>query len=368
MTLLAFFVAILVLVGFHEFGHYLVAKFCGVDVLRFSIGFGKPLWISKPKTSTSTQWAIGAIPLGGYVKLLDHRDPGQQIEEGRACRAFDRQVLWKRSAIVAAGPIANFLLAFVLFTVIYMAGVKQLSSILDEPPVNSLAYTQGIRQGDRVIGLFNVDEPSDIEPIQSWNRLRWKLLKRVMQGDAFGLEVRAKDGGNFRAVFSEEQIKKMTAQNDIYSALGVRPSAKDPAQFFELKVDLFEASYLAFDRVWDITSISLYSVRDLIAGKASLKQLSGPLSIAELAGKSAEVGFQSFMAFLALISISLGILNLLPFPMLDGGQLVYDLLEAVSGKRISINVQIWLQKVGLLGIISLTLIAFFNDLLRIFTR
>lgn len=367
MTLLAFILAIVILVGFHELGHFAIAKLCGVDVLRFSIGFGKPVWKSIPKSPSDTEWVIGLIPLGGYVKLLDHRDLEQKIEPFRAERAFDRQVLWKRSAIVAAGPIANFLLAFLLFAIIYFSGVKQLNPILDEPVSSSIAFVQGVREGDQVVGFFNVDEPQELEPISSWNRLRWKLLKKVIKGEDFGLAIQSKSGGSYRAVFALGQYSQFSS-NELFDKLGLRPSLKEPIKVFELNASIGDAIYLAADRVWDITTISIYSVRDLVLGRASINQLSGPLSIAEMAGKSAGGGFQSFLAFLALISISLGVLNLLPFPMLDGGQLLYHLIEVFRGKQISLEAQIWLQKIGFIGIISLTFIAFFNDLVRLFGR
>lgn len=367
MTLLAFLLAIVILVGFHELGHFSVAKLCGVDVLRFSIGFGRPVWKSVPKSPSDTEWVIGSIPLGGYVKLLDHRDLDQKIDPFRAERAFDRQVLWKRSAIVAAGPIANFLLAFLLFAIIYFSGVKQLNPILDEPISSSIAIVQGVHEGDQVVGIFNADEPQDVEPIVSWNRLRWKLLKKVIKGEDFGLEILSKSGGTYRAMFSLGQYSEF-GSNELFDKLGLRPFLKEPIKVFELNASIGTAIYLAADRVWDITAISIYSVRDLVLNRASIKQLSGPISIAEMAGKSAGGGFQSFLAFLALISISLGILNLLPFPMLDGGQLLYDFIELITGRRISVGAQMVLQKIGFIGIISLTFIAFFNDLVRLFGR
>ncbi len=373
MTVLFFLIAIVILVGIHELGHYSAAKLCGVQVLRFSIGFGRALWKSKPKNPTETEWVISSIPLGGYVKMLDGRDPSQTLTNDNCSMAFDRQKLWKRSFIVAAGPAANFILAFFLFTVIYVSGVTQVKPILDQPPINSVASKLGVNSGDEVIN-WNIGDKSDSMnsynegDLISWNRLRWKLLKSTLLESPIELLMKSsKDGHKYTISISKNELSQIDLKGDIYTQLGFLPQIPNKSLTYELELPILSATYYAFERVWDISVISLVNVIDLISGKASLSQISGPVTIADMAGKSAKVGFQAFLGFLALVSISLGLLNLLPFPLLDGGQLMYDLWEFITGHKVPVEIQGFLQKIGILGLLLLTCYAFFNDISRLFS-
>lgn len=375
MTIIYFLIAIFILVGVHEFGHYLVAKLCGVHVIRFSIGFGKPIWKTQPNNPNATQWVLSSIPLGGYIKMLDGRDPEQIITDVNASMAFDRQVLWKRSLIVAAGPIANFLLAILLLTGIYSFGVKQIKPVMDLPPANSIAFELGINAGDEVLALKNleVNETTKVlnsfnseSEILSWNRLRWKLLKAALLESPIVIQLRSsKDGVKYEVKITEGRWAQLDLKGDIYSQLGFLPQVKGERVNFDMRLPIAQATYAAVERVWDISVISGVNIVDLIRGKASLAQISGPISIADMAGKSAKFGIQSFLGFLALISISLGLLNLLPFPLLDGGQLMYDLWEFMTGSKVPLVVQGFLQRIGLLGLLTLTFYAVFNDISRV---
>jgi regulator of sigma E protease len=374
MTILSFILAIFILVGFHEFGHFIVARWCGVRVLKFSIGFGHPVWKSKPQSHKDTQWVIGSIPLGGFVKMLDGRDPEQKIPDVDLHEAFDQQKLWKRSAIVAAGPIANFLLAWVLLTFLYFSGIPQMRATI-EPGTASIASGLGIQTGDEVVAWTPISQDQKMssqelsfEEMQSWNRLRWKILKSVMLEEGFGLELKSQQGGHYRVVFTQEKIASLNLGPDMFQNLGLKPLIQDQVKTFELQASLTESLYLGAERVWDISVISVVSIGHLLTGKASLQQLSGPIAIADLAGKSAQVGLTAYIGFLALISISLGVLNLLPFPLLDGGQLMYDLWEFGTGKRISLEIQGILQRIGMAGLFALTLFTLFNDVARLFLR
>jgi regulator of sigma E protease len=374
MTVLSFLLAIFILVGFHEFGHFIVARWCGVRVLKFSIGFGKPIWKSKPKTVNDTQWVIGPIPLGGFVKMLDGRDPEQKISQSDLPQAFDQQKLWKRSFIVAAGPLANFLLAWIFLSLLYLSGIQQVRPIID-PGTQSLASSLGIQSGDEVVGWRSLSgqaqssfQQSDFDDMQSWNRLRWKLLKSVMLEEGFALELNAAQGGKYSVVFTEEKIGGLSLGSEMFKDLGVTPLTQGPVKTFEFNASLAQSLYIAAERVWDISVVSVASMGHLLTGKASLQQLSGPIAIADLAGKSAQVGLTAYIGFLALISISLGVLNLLPFPLLDGGQLMYDLWELMTGKRVSLEIQSILQRIGMAGLLILSLFTFFNDLTRLFLR
>lgn len=360
-----------VLVSFHEFGHFLAARMCGVRVLRFAIGFGKPLFTYRAKNQT--EWVLAAFPLGGYVKLLDGRDPEQVITAQNKAEAFDEKKLWQRSWIVAAGPLANFLLSIILFAVIYVSGVPQLPAVLDAPPESSLAAKLGLVQGDKVVGWQDLtDEQEHIqddrfEPIPSWNALRWELLNSVIAQQGFALELRTAPGARITKIFTAADLPVLTPESDPMQALGIKPIVSPSSTWQELQLGPLDALAYASHRVWLITKVSVRLMAGILTGKTSIKQLGGPLSIADMAGKSAQVGWQPFLAFLALMSISIGLLNLLPFPMLDGGQLLYDSWELVAGKRISTSMQERLQRLGLLLLISLSLLALFNDLQRYFS-
>jgi regulator of sigma E protease len=369
ITLAAFLLTLGVLVSFHEFGHFFAARCCGVRVLRFAIGFGKPLFTYRAKNNT--EWVLASIPLGGYVKLLDGRDPQQVIPLEQGSQAFDRKPLWQRSLIVAAGPFANFLLATLFFALIYISGAPQLPAVLQAPPEQSVAAKLGLIEGDRVIGWQDLGSgedgaPSfgDFDPVLSWNALRWSLMDALTGQNGFVLELQTPAGGSSVKVFNAKDLPKISPDKDPMMALGILPAKTPLAQWQDLTLGPVDALIFASQRVWVISKVSARMMAGLFTGNTSLKQLGGPLSIADMAGKSAQVGWQPFLAFLALMSISIGLLNLLPFPMLDGGQLLYDAWELVAGKRISTSMQEQLQKVGFILLISMTLLALFNDLQR----
>ena len=369
ITLAAFLLTLGVLVSFHEFGHFLAARCCGVRVLRFAVGFGKPLFIYHAKNKT--EWVLASIPLGGYVKLLDGRDPQQAILLAQESQAFDRKPLWQRSFIVAAGPFANFLLAILFFALIYISGAPQLPAVLQNPPEQSVAAKLGLIEGDRVMGWQNLGPgedktPSfgDFDPVLSWNALRWSLMDALTGQNGFALELQTPAGGSSVKAFYAKDLPKITPDSDAMLALGILPAKTPLAQWQELKLGPIDALIFASQRVGGISKVSARLMLGLFTGNTSLKQLGGPLSIADMAGKSAQVGWQPFLAFLALMSISIGLLNLLPFPMLDGGQLLYDAWELVAGRRISSSTQEQLQKVGFVLLIFMSLLALFNDLQR----
>lgn len=369
ITLVAFLVTLGVLVSFHEYGHFLAARLCGVKVLRFALGFGKPLFTYK--ANNGTEWVLASIPLGGYVKLLDGRDSEQAIGVEERPQSFDVKPLWQRSTIVAAGPFANFLLAIILFAVIYVAGVPQLPARLQAPPEQSVAAKLGVMAGDQVTGWQSLSTDysgapiSDkFAPVPSWNALRWLLLDALTGEQGFALEIQDASGGRLTKSFKQADLPQITPDSDPLRALGLLPQVTPPSEWQELQLGPIDALGFASERVYLITKVSFRLMLGLFTGEASLKQLGGPLSIADMAGKSAQVGWQPFVAFLALMSISIGLLNLVPLPMLDGGQLLYDAWELLAGKRISSSMQEKLQKVGFVLLISLSLLALFNDLQR----
>jgi len=369
ITLAAFLVTIGVLVSFHEYGHFLAARLCGVKVLRFALGFGKPLFTYH--ASNGTEWVLASIPMGGYVKLLDGRDREQSIPAEERPQSFDVKPLWQRSAIVAAGPFANFLLAIILFSVIYVSGVPQLPARLQAPPEQSIAAKLGVAAGDQVVGWQSLSSDysgapilDEFDAVPSWNALRWLLLNAITGEQGFSLEIQDAAGARHVKSFRQGDLPPFVPESDPFQALGLFPQVTPPSEWIELKLGPIDALGFAYQRVSLIIKVSIRLMLGLFTGKTTLKQLGGPLSIADMAGKSAQVGWQPFLAFLALMSISIGLLNLVPLPMLDGGQLLYDAWELVAGKRMSLALQEKLQKVGFLLLISLSLLALFNDLQR----
>jgi regulator of sigma E protease len=465
----SFIVAIGVLVVVHEYGHYRIARLCGVKVLRFSIGFGKPLW-QRVSKKTGTEWTIAALPLGGYVKMLDERDPGPGIAPADLPYAFNRQSVGKRIAIVIAGPVANFLLAIALFAAVFATGITEPAAIVAAPPAGSVAAKAGFDGGETVLAMRN-ERGSDGEAVRSWSDLRWKLLDAAF--DHRRVVLRAKNAqGTFDYQVDLRGISDKEVDDDFMSKLGFEPGGgtltvagvepgsaaqraglqpgdtlremngkrvdsatafidfikshagktltleierggssagaangeaasgvkagtsgtlqtltivpetrRDPDTGADIgrigaalatqvpSVDVrygpVESLELGVRRTWDISLYSLRMFGRMITGEASLKNLSGPVTIADYAGKSARLGLAPFLSFLALVSISLGVLNLLPIPVLDGGHLLYYLVEAATGKAVSERWQLVLQRAGLVCIVALSAIALFNDLARL---
>ncbi|ASL45665.1 Regulator of sigma-E protease RseP [Burkholderia sp. AD24] len=463
IELLAFAVAIGVLVVVHEYGHYSVARLCGVKVLRFSIGFGKPLfqWVS-PKTGT--EWTIAALPLGGYVKMLDERETSAvPIPADLLPQAFNRKSVWRRFAIVAAGPIANFLLAIVLFALVFATGVTEPAAVVAAPAPNTPAALAGFDGGETIVAV-RTGNAGESERVRSWSDLRWKLLgaafdhQRVVlsakdahgtsdfqldlrgltekdvdddfmsrlgfepgggkltvagvqpgsaaqkAGLAAGDRLRAVDGiptdnatafiayvkshagkpvtlqverggpagqagaagqaaGKLEDISLVPQSQRDDATGQQVGRIGAELATQVPS--IDVRYGPVESLQLGARRTWDLAVYSVRMFGRMIVGEASLKNLSGPVTIADYAGKSARLGPSAFLSFLALVSISLGVLNLLPIPVLDGGHLLYYLVEAVTGKVVSDRWQLVFQRAGLACIVALSAIALFNDLARL---
>lgn len=446
-TLLAFLFTLAVLIVFHEFGHYWVARRMGVKVLRFSVGFGQV--IASRTDRHGTEWALSAIPLGGYVKMLDEREG--DVATDQLDQAFNRKSVGARAAIVAAGPLANLLLAVLLFWGIFMAGVTVLKPIIGEPDQGSPAHLAGMHASEIISTL-------DGEAVASWQDLHWLVLKKVLRGEDITLETVdsrgyvayrtlpapapsdevqqaplqalgltrylppvppvlgeiAADGVAAKAGLTqgdrilsidgvpmqtwEEVVRTVRASadrgltmqvqrgnrqlevsltparvqqgNQTIGRIGAGPRV-DPVVIEKLHREVeyspLDALQRAFARTWELSAFSLEMLGRMLTGEASIKNLSGPITIADYAGQSAAMGLESFLAFLALVSVSLGVLNLLPVPILDGGHLLYHLAEFLTGRPISERVQEIGQKIGasLLGL--LMFFALFNDLSRLFS-
>ncbi len=445
----AFLVTLGVLVVFHELGHYIVARWCGVKVLRFSVGFGRVV-ASRRLGPDQTEWALSAIPLGGYVKMADEREG--DVAPGDLARAFNRQNVWKRIAIVAAGPVANLLLAVVLYAGTFMAGIPGQRAVLADPAPATAAAAAGLRGGDLVVAL-------DDDPVQSWQDLRWRLL-RAQGRDAVVLAVLPKDAraGDvpLHRTLSLTSVSASDWEGNVSGALGLRtdlgaplvsevvpgkPAATaglakgdrivgigdltmrspgDVAQTtnaspgapltfrieragtpmdilvtpeaseqsgktiglagLRLAVDPDTASRLAVTvrfgvvdafvqgarKTWELSVFTLKMMGRIFTGEASVRNISGPLTLADFAGQSAQAGMLVFVGYLALISISLGVLNLLPVPLLDGGHLLYYFAEVVKGSPVSDRVFEVGQRIGMAMLAVLMALALFNDFSRLF--
>ncbi|WP_323145807.1 MULTISPECIES: sigma E protease regulator RseP [Pseudomonas] len=439
-------VALGVLVTFHEFGHFWVARRCGVKVLRFSVGFGMPLvrWHDRH----GTEFVIAAIPLGGYVKMLDEREgevPADQLDQ-----SFNRKTVRQRIAIVAAGPIANFLLAMLFFWVLAMLGSEQVRPVIGAVEADSIAAKAGLVAGQEIVSI-------DGEPTTGWGAVNLQLVRRLGESGTVNVVVREQDSSaETPRTLALDHWLKGADEPDPIKSLGIRPwrpalppvlaelDPKGPAQAAGLKtgdrllaldgqalgewqqvVDLVRVrpdtrivlkierdgaqidvpvtlavrgeakaagGYLGAGvkspewppsmvrevsfgplaaigegakRTWTMSVLTLESLKKMLFGELSVKNLSGPITIAKVAGASAQSGVADFLNFLAYLSISLGVLNLLPIPVLDGGHLLFYLVEWVRGRPLSDRVQGWGIQIGISLVVGVMLLALVNDLGRL---
>lgn len=443
----AFALALGLLIVVHEAGHFALARWCGVKVLRFSIGFGKPV-LSLHFGRDRTELALAAFPLGGYVKMLDEREG--EVEAAELPRAFNRQSVWKRFVIVLAGPVANFMLAIFMYWVLFVHGVEEPRPMLGVPAAHSLAEQAGFREGELIRSING-------QAVASWQELRWELLQQALANGSVTLEVINKrhelafrkldlssldtsdlEGDillqtGFRfyrpmlppviGKISPEGVADLAGLRDgdrilaidgvsitswsqvvaiIREAPGrpLRLDADRQGKTFSLSVTPAEADDRgkrigrigigvreeevdrtalmtivrygpveslgkAVTQTWETSVFSLKMLGRMITGEVSWKNLSGPVTIADYAGQSAKLGLAYYIKFLALISISLGVLNLLPIPLLDGGHLMYYIVEIIKGGPVSERVMEIGQQIGLALLAMLMAFAFYNDINRL---
>lgn len=448
LTIIAFIFALGLLIVFHEFGHYLVARLCNVKVLRFSVGFGRPL-IRKYWGRDQTEWVIAAIPIGGYVKMLDERE-GKVAPEDLS-RSFNRMTVSRRFAIVSAGPIANFLLAILLYWLLFMHGVSGMKPTLGPIIPDSPAAIANFEAGETIVKIGD-------ELVSTWQDARWTLLsKAIEKTPALTVEILSKDkqvawrkldlsklnANDLDADFLKRiglnvyqpKIKPVIAQvipngtadraglliNDEILSVNekeivqwkdlVQQIQNNPGNLLVMKIQrnntkvsvkiipeattqngkqigkigigpkidhskfkdlLVEVSYpastamaKAINKTWETSVFTLQMLWKMVMGEVSLKNISGPITIADYAGKSAQMGVASYLGFLALISISLGVLNLLPIPLLDGGHLMYYVVEIIKGSPLSERAMEIGQQMGMMMLFTLMAFAIYNDINRL---
>jgi membrane-associated protease RseP (regulator of RpoE activity) len=364
ISILAFLFVIAVLITIHEWGHYRMAALVGIRVIRFSVGFGKPLLKWTPKRQPllgdvpqTTEFVIASLPFGGYVKMQDERDPDQvAIAVDDLRHSFNRKPLWARFAVVLSGPFANFVLAVVLFSLVNWIGATLPQAKLTQVLPNGAAAMSQLRTDDLVLAV-------DSQKITDSYQLR-ELIRQSTLGVAQNWQIQR--GGIVQAVVVTPQVVSESSEFLGQSQIG-RIGAVIGSQdaLVNVRYGAVEGLILGVRQTWDLSALTLRTLGKMIVGKASLKNLTGPVTVAEYSGKTAAMGFSSFVLFLGLMSVSLGVLNLLPLPMLDGGHLMYYLWEWVTGKAVS---EVWLdrlQRGGFAFLILLTLLALYNDFVRV---
>jgi regulator of sigma E protease len=338
-----------VLIFAHEFGHFIVAKKSGVGVLKFSLGFGPKIF---GKKIGETEYILSAFPLGGYVKLLGESDVEGLSEEDQK-RSFSRQPAFKRIMIVAAGPAFNFLLAIVIFSIVYMVGIPTLTSEIGTVQEDSVAYHAGLKQGDVVI---------DIDGLQI---SRWSsLAETISTSEGRTLKI----SFNRNGVRQELTVKpKLLKSKNIFGEevdsykLGISPAPKTVIE----RLNPLEAGWASLKQTWMISKLTLVSLVKIVEGVVSPKTLGGPILIAQMAGTQAREGVIPFILFMALLSINLAVLNLLPIPVLDGGHLLFYLIEIVKGSEVSVKWREMASQVGFVLLIILMIFVFIMDIDRL---
>jgi regulator of sigma E protease len=350
-SILSAIIVLGILVFAHELGHFLIAKRLGIGVLTFSLGFG-PKLIGRKLGETQSQ--ISAIPLGGYVKLIGE-NPEEEVKEEDQPRSFSLQPIWKRALVVGAGPFFNFVLAAALFSMINLFGIPSLTSRVGEVTPGLPAETTGLQKGDVILSIDGKD-------VTTWE----DLSKIIRSSKGKKLSMRIKRGDEVREVKITPQRSKekniFGEEIDIF-VIGIRPAE----EWIVREVNPLVAIGMGCAQTWNIIKLTIVTVVKLIQRVIPAKTIGGPILIAQMAGEQARRGLLSLAIFMAIISVNLGVINLFPIPILDGGHFLFLGLEAILRKPLSIKKMEVAQQVGLVFIILLMLFAFYNDLIRMFS-
>ena len=351
VTILSFIVVLGVLIFIHEFGHFIVARKVGVKVLTFSIGFGPKLF---KRTVGDTEYALSAFPLGGYVRLLGD-DPKEEIDPSERHRSFLNQKVSKKIAIVFAGPLFNLLLAAVIFSGIFIGGVPSVTSEIGKVREDSPAQQAGFQSGDRMVMI-------DGHPVEAWE----EIVQYVQASEGREMQFTVERAGSripLKVTAVEGETLNLFQETVSVWVIGVESAGE-----FVLKHhNPAYAVYLGIEKTWEMTKLTVIGIYKLIQGKLPANTIGGPIMIAQIAGEQVNKGFLNIMLFVAILSINLGVINLLPIPILDGGHLLFFAIEAVMGKPVSLRKREIAQQVGLFLLIFLMLFAVYNDVDRIMT-
>ncbi len=350
ISVLSVVVLLGVLIFVHEFGHFIVAKSMGVGVLKFSLGFG-PRLIGR--RVGETEYVLSAIPLGGYVKLLGESESDDVPPEDEK-RSFSRQSVWRRIAIVISGPAFNFLFAILAFSVIYMIGVPTLTTDVGGVQSGSPAFAAGIQEGDRIVAING-------KTVSRWGDLAESVTRSGGRELSVTLE---RKGQRFEVRLTPE----LTAGKNIFGedVESYRIGVSSSSNTFIERQNPFSALWSGVVQTWTITELTLLSIVKMVEGVVSPSNLGGPILIAQMAGVQAKKGAMNFVFFMGLLSVNLGVLNLFPIPVLDGGHLFFYLIEAVTGREVNIKWRERAQQVGFAILIMLIIFVFYNDILRLF--
>ncbi len=340
-----------VLIVFHEFGHFLLAKWSGVGVLTFSVGFGPKLWVKKVG---ETEYALSAFPLGGYVKMVGE-DPDQQVQPSDLEKSFAHKSLLKRTAIVAAGPGFNLLLAILLLMIVFLLyGVPVLSTQISSVEPGSPADRAGLQSGDRIMAV-------DGRSVRDWEELARAI--RESEGRPLVLQIqRQAEEATITVQPTKREAKNIFGETRGEWMIGIG------SQVFIERGAPGLSIMRAFQQTYDYAKLTLQALYKMITGDVSPRNLGGPILIAQIAGQQVQEGFANFLAFLAILSINLAILNLLPIPVLDGGHLLFFLVEAVIGRPVSLRHRELAQQVGIFLLILVMIYVFYNDIARLFEQ
>jgi regulator of sigma E protease len=351
MAILSAIILLGVIILVHELGHFLFAKLTGVKVLKFSLGFGPKLI---GKTYGDTEYLISAVPLGGYVKMLGEM-PGDELKEEEKQFAFNNQAVWKRFIIVFCGPLFNLLFAAVIFFFTFVNGipvlVPEIGSVIQGTP----AEKAGLIKGDRIVEIDGV-------AIRQWD----EMTEVIHRNPGKPLDVKIKrDGTIFQVSITPEKtkVKDIFGEEEEVGLIGIKPSGSTLIR----RENIGSAFADSFDRTWEISKLTVVSIIKLIERVIPVQTMGGPILIVQMAGEQASRGFLNFFIFMAIININLGVLNLLPIPILDGGHLLFMGIEAVRGKPLSEKTIALGQKIGLAFIITLMAVVFYNDIMRLLT-
>ncbi len=352
MAVVTFLLVLGILILFHEFGHFIIARACGVQVETFSLGFGPKIWARK---WGATEYCISAVPLGGYVRMLGD-DPTEEVAPEVVERSFLAQSLGKKVAIVVAGPFFNFILAFFVFSGVFMVGVPLLTPDVGEIAKDSAAELGGMQSGDRILSING-------KPLTQWEEIR----EILQENGGTALHIMVSRAGTEKELIITPTQKNMT---DVFGeekpvwVMGIQSKGET----FIKRYDPFSALRLGMERTVSMIELNFVGIIKLIQGKISSDNIGGPILIAQMAASQAEQGFLNVLLFTAFISINLGIINLFPVPILDGGHLLFFLVEAVIGRPVSIGARERANQVGLFLLASLMVFAFYNDIMRFFTN